>query len=103
MANSTASASVSRTGLGLTGWLTIIFVVLKLNPGGYLDSPVQDWSWWLVFSPVLFWVALIVLFALGGLLVLGIAGILDAIDKRRWRKRQAKRIAERRNNLNRFK
>lgn len=36
-------------GMGLFGWLTIIFVIAKIT--GYIT-----WSWWLVFAPV--WLAL---------------------------------------------
>lgn len=39
-------SSSSNTGLGLGTILTIIFVVLKL-------CGVIDWSWWLVFLPVI--------------------------------------------------
>lgn len=40
-------------GIGITGVLTVVFVVLKLVPG----NPVNDWSWWWVFSPL--WIGLI--------------------------------------------
>lgn len=39
--------TVVRNGIGFPGLLTIAFVVLKL-------CGVIDWSWWWVFSPVLF-------------------------------------------------
>ncbi len=42
MANSTTSSS---SGIGFTGLLTIIFIVLKLT--NYID-----WSWWWVLSPL---------------------------------------------------
>ena len=32
-------------GMGLFGWLTVAFVVLKLT--GFID-----WSWWLVLAPL---------------------------------------------------
>jgi len=32
-------------GMGLLGWLTVAFVVLKLT--GFID-----WSWWLVLAPL---------------------------------------------------
>lgn len=35
-----------RGGMGLLGWLTVAFVVLKLT--GFID-----WSWWLVLAPAL--------------------------------------------------
>lgn len=40
----------SSSGLGLTGVLTIIFIVLKV-------VGVISWSWWWVFSPL--WIDLI--------------------------------------------
>lgn len=43
------------SGLGLTGVLTIIFVVLKL-------VGVIDWSWWWVLSPTLISVGLWIIF-----------------------------------------
>lgn len=45
MANSSSSSS---SGIGFTGLLTIVFIVLKL-------TNVIDWSWWLVLSPL--WIA----------------------------------------------
>jgi hypothetical protein len=36
----------SGGGIGFVGLLTIAFIVLKL-------TNVIDWSWWLVFAPVL--------------------------------------------------
>lgn len=39
--------------VGFWGWIQIIFLLLKLNPGGHLDSPVENWSWWLVWSPTI--------------------------------------------------
>lgn len=40
----------SGGGMGLTGVLTTIFIVLKL-------CHVIDWSWWWVLSPTLFHIA----------------------------------------------
>lgn len=45
----------SSGGFGIIGILTIIFIVLKLTEN-------IDWSWWWVFSPVLFIIGLNVLF-----------------------------------------
>lgn len=42
-------------GMGLSSWLTIIFVIAKIT--GYIT-----WSWWLVFSPVLIVLGLILFF-----------------------------------------
>lgn len=49
-------------GIGFTGLLQIVFIVLKL-------CNVITWSWWLVFLPTLISLGLIVI----GLLLLGIA------------------------------
>lgn len=35
-------------GMGLLGWLTLCFIVMKLASIG----EVAKWSWWAVFSPV---------------------------------------------------
>ena len=46
--------SSSSSGIGFTGLLTIVFIVLKL-------IGIIDWSWWWVLSPI--WIcALIILF-----------------------------------------
>jgi heme A synthase len=58
--NNSASASVGVSWLGLLG---VVFVILKLNPGGYVDTAVQSWSWWVVLLP----------FYLGFLILLAIA------------------------------
>lgn len=42
---------VYNSGIGFTGWLTILFIGLKLT--GYIT-----WSWWWVLSPV--WIPLVV-------------------------------------------
>lgn len=45
-----ATSDVSvRQGMGLPGWLTVLFVGLKLT--GYIS-----WSWWWVLSPI--WITL---------------------------------------------
>ena len=79
--NNSASASVN-IGVGLLG---VVFVILKLNPGGLLDSPVQDWSWWLVLLP--FYVGLIILLAIGVVALVIWLGA-NALDKRETRKRR---------------
>ena len=83
-----ASASINVGWLGLLG---VVLVVLKLNPGGLLNSPVQDWSWWLVLLP--FYVGLIILLAIG-VVALVIWGGVNVLDKRETRKRR-KAIAKR--------
>lgn len=48
------ASSSSSGGIGFTGLLTIVFIILKLT--GHID-----WSWWWVLSPIWIGVALIVL------------------------------------------
>lgn len=48
-----ASNSTSG-GIGFTGLLTIVFIVLKLT--GYID-----WSWWWVVSPI--WIPIAIYFS----------------------------------------
>jgi hypothetical protein len=90
----TASASVSFPFFSLLG---IVFVVLKLNPGGHLTSPVVDWSWWWVTAP--FWGPWALL--LGFFIVLGlgwlVVTLLDDFLAKRARKARDKARAELRN------
>lgn len=58
-----SSSSSSSGGLGFTGALTIVFIVLKL-------TGVIGWSWWWVLSPI--WISTI-LVAVILLIILGIA------------------------------
>ena len=44
-------------GIGFLGVLTIVFVVLKL-------THVINWSWWLVLSPSLLSVAIVIVYAI---------------------------------------
>lgn len=44
------TSSSSSGGIGFSGLLTIVFVVLKL-------TNVIDWSWWWVLSPL--WISLL--------------------------------------------
>lgn len=100
--NASASASINFSGL-----LLVVLIVLKLNPGGHLDSPVEDWSWWLViFAPLLLSLAMILVFlviiAIGVGIGATIAWIIDryknakrnAVLKKREEERKA-RIAQR--------
>jgi hypothetical protein len=59
--------SSSSSGIGFTGLLTIVFIVLKLT--GYIS-----WSWWWVLSPIWIGFALILVI---GVVVASIAVILD--------------------------
>lgn len=45
-----ATSSSSSGGIGFTGLLTIVFIVLKLTNN-------IDWSWWWVLSPL--WISLL--------------------------------------------
>lgn len=65
MANS--SSSSSSTGIGFTGLLTIVFIVLKLL--GKIT-----WSWWWVLSPL--WISASI-----GILMLIIMLIIALISK----------------------
>ena len=53
MARNTTNNS-SSSGIGFTGLLTIVFIVLKL-------TNVIDWSWWWVLAPLWIGFALAVL------------------------------------------
>ena len=62
------SSGATSGGIGFTGLLTIVFVVLKL-------IGVIDWSWWWVLSPAWIGIALALVF-------IGIAIVIQAlIDK----------------------
>lgn len=56
MSSKTSSAS---SGMGFLGGLALMFIWLKLNPGSSFTTPIVDWSWWLVLSPVWIPVALV--------------------------------------------
>lgn len=47
MSNESSSSASVQVGPGLLGCLTILFVILKVT--GYIS-----WSWWWVFSPLIF-------------------------------------------------
>jgi len=51
-------------GIGFFGMLTILFIGLKLTDN-------VDWSWWWVFSPILFSISLFVI-VLGTLSLVGL-------------------------------
>lgn len=91
MADSTATASVNAK-MGVFGWLTILFVVLKLDPGNHLSSPVEDWSWWLVLLPLYFWFVVFLVVVIIGASVVGIAELLDRRDAKKRRKARLARL-----------
>lgn len=64
MANNSSSSS---GGVGFIGLLTLVFVVFKL-------ANFIDWSWWLVFSPVLVCLGIIVA-------ILSVAGLVLLLEK----------------------
>ena len=58
-----SNSSRNGGGIGFTGLLTIVFIILKL-------TDVIDWSWWWVLSPI--WISLILVAVLvGGIVALG--------------------------------
>jgi len=50
-----SDSSSSSSGIGFTGLLTIMFIVLKL-------TKVIDWSWWWVLAPTWIGIVLLILF-----------------------------------------
>lgn len=59
-----SNGSSSSSGIGFTGLLTIVFIVLKLL--GKIN-----WSWWWVLSPIWIGLGLILLF-IGGIATIAI-------------------------------
>jgi hypothetical protein len=57
-------------GMGLSGWLTLLFIGLKLT--GHIS-----WSWWWVLSPVWITFGLVAVLFLVLLLAAGIVAALD--------------------------
>lgn len=87
----------SGGGMGLLGWLFIVFLILKLNPGGHLDTGVQDWSWWWVTAPV--W-GPIALFIVGGI-IFGIGWLIAKAFETK-RRRKARKALEARKALRQY-
>lgn len=77
------NSSSSSGGIGFAGLLTLLFVFLKLNPGGNFTTPVADWSWWWVVSPLWISVLLVVVILV---VALAVAFVLDKIYDRQRRK-----------------
>lgn len=59
-------------GVGYLGWLSLIFIVLKLT--GYIN-----WSWWYVLAPI--WVPFAIVFGLLALVLIALA-IVTCFSKR---------------------
>jgi len=57
--------NTSSSGIGFTGLLAIVFIVLKL-------TNLIDWSWWWVLAPI--WISIIIV-----LMLMAIALILTII------------------------
>lgn len=68
---SKTNVNVSGGGIGLGGVLFVVFLILKL-------CSVIDWSWWWVTAPLWIPVAFVLSILLVVLVVVGIAGVLDA-------------------------
>jgi len=60
------STKTIYTGPGILGWLTLIFLTLKLT--GFIS-----WSWWWVLSPTLIPLSLIVIL----LIIIGLVHLSD--------------------------
>lgn len=60
---------VQKNGLGLSGTLTVLFVLLKV-------FKVVTWSWWLVFLPVIISTGLVLIFLSLALLFAILAAVL---------------------------
>lgn len=57
-----SNSSSSSSGIGFTGLLTIVFIVLKLT--GYIT-----WSWFWVLSPMIFGIFLGIVIILGFVII----------------------------------
>jgi len=80
------SSSSTSSGIGFAGLLTIVFIILKLNPGadpatglGPVTTRIVEWPWfewwgWCVFCPILwsFYMIIGTLGAVAGLFLLGL-------------------------------
>lgn len=72
--NKTASSGIGLTGIGLTGMVFIVFLVMKLAEIGQ----VKDWSWWWVTAPL--WGAFLLVVAI--LLIMLIVYLIVLMMKR---------------------
>lgn len=72
-AKAEAKSSATSSGIGLGGLLTLLFVTLKLV-GEHFHTPVADWSWWWVLSPLWLGVAFFLVVA-GVVVALGLLAI----------------------------
>jgi hypothetical protein len=65
------NTSSGSSGIGLTGALFLVFLVLKL-------THVINWSWWWITAPL--WGGLVLLVAIG-LIVLAVIGIIKVVKR----------------------
>lgn len=82
MTNSNTHTVIARTNTWVAGLIFIVLLILKVNPGGKLDSDVENWSWWLVTLPL--WGGVALFFGIAALLVLvggSLVGLGKLIDK----------------------
>lgn len=86
----TEKKTVEYRGGGVTlGLFFLILFVLKVNPGGHLDSVVENWSWWWITAPI--WGP--VLLVAGIFAVLGVTYLVAGwLDKRAAAKRRKERL-----------
>lgn len=58
--NAVSSSSSSSGGIGFTGLLQIVFIILKL-------CHIIDWSWWWVLAPT--WITVLLLAVVVGIVI----------------------------------
>ena len=66
--------SSNSSGIGLSGILAIVFIVLKL-------TNVIDWSWWWVLVPILWPVYVIGITFIAGVALALFAAAIEAVSK----------------------
>lgn len=83
------NTTTQRSGMGLLGWVFVVFLVLKLGVG---DTVVQDWSWWWVTAPL--WGG----FAVALIFFIVVGSVIFVVELNRTRKHNARvkqKVAER--------
>jgi len=74
MSNKTAVQNNASQGIGLSGILGIVFIILKL-------THVISWAWWLILLPFYIGFILIAGFLLGVSIVIGISFLVKKLFK----------------------